>query len=77
MTDGRPKWYRTWHLIRVYIVCHSPAILHTFTGSKMDLLKRSTFKVKSKGFEYIWVNIVNLSKISHFSLNKILSQRGI
>ena len=40
-----------------------PAILHTFTGSKMDLLKRSTKK-----------SVPNLSKLSHEK--EILSQRG-
>ena len=38
-------------------VLHKLAILHTFTGSKMDLLKRSVRKSV--------LNLSNLSKISH------------
>ena len=32
---------RARRLIRFYTVCYSPAILHTFIGSKMCLLKSS------------------------------------
>ena len=46
---------------------------YIFTGSKMDLLKRSIRDVNIKG-KYGIPNLSDLSKISHE--NEILSQRG-
>ena len=55
-TDSKPCSLRSDVAERSYIVCHSPSILQTFTGNKMEWSK-----VNSVG-KYC---IPNLSNISH------------